>query len=365
MDRRKGIFSTIKKDLTEENLFRKFRNEIVSLKNFYLDAEKQIKIKRMYRIVGWFYIVWWILKEMFFRLNPVRRVILLVAFALLIGSVKIVYGEEVSLTFGDSHWGTILILLVLMLELKDKLIAHEELDAGRQVQQALLPEQTPKVKGWDIWLYTQPANNVGGDLVDFIKLSSKPAYGIAIADVAGKGLKSALLATKLQTILHIFLDSDESLTDRVNQINQSFCKESLKNIFASVIYLELRENENTIEFVNAGHFPPLLIKENEIIEFEKGDVAIGLMKDTNFHSVKLNLNDDEIFVAYSDGLIEAQNELGQFYGIERLKKILTKFSALSSKEIGERVLTSLEHFIGDYLPKDDLSLIIIKLKKFG
>jgi hypothetical protein len=101
----------------------------------------------------------WLLKSLFLNLTPARRVLL--ALALLLLYVRALWGD-----FGGVSVG--LLLLLLMLELKDKLVARSELQAGRVVQQALLPKEAPQVAGWDVWISTRPANEVGGDLVDFV-----------------------------------------------------------------------------------------------------------------------------------------------------------------------------------------------------
>src|SRR5512138_3275825 len=95
---------------------------------------------------------------------------------------------------------------VLMLELKDKLLARSELEAGRTVQLALMPDRPPVVPGWDIWLYSRSANDVGGDLVDYLQIDPQ-RLGVMLGDVAGKGLPAALLMAKLQATLRALVST--------------------------------------------------------------------------------------------------------------------------------------------------------------
>lgn len=359
------IIDTIRKDLTEEDLFRKLRNEFLDIREFYIDSEKQMSLNKMNRVKRFFYMVWWILKGMFFKLNPLRRILLLLAIVLMFGSNSFVYTEsDIKLVIEDDLIGALLILFVLMLELKDKLLAHEELDAGRKVQLALLPDSKPVIPGWDVFLFTKPANNVGGDLIDFMKIGSDSNYGITIADVAGNGLKSALLASRLQTLIHISMDGDEMIEEKMNKLNRFFFKETLRSIFASLVFIEVKSDDSKLKFVNAGHFPPIFLKQNEngfeLIEFEKGDSAIGLMENIQFKPNEIEMKENEIFVAYSDGLIEAQNEFGQFFGLERLKKILFKNSHLDAEKLCGRIVLSLENFVNDAKQNDDISLVVIR-----
>jgi len=122
------------------------------------------------------------------------------------------------------------------LELKDKLHAKTELEEGRSVQNALMPEENPKVDGWDIWLYTRPANDVGGDLLDFTKISENN-YGISLGDVAGKGLSAALLMAKLQSTIRAIVPDYISLSEFGNKLNHIFCRDSLPKLFSSLIYI--------------------------------------------------------------------------------------------------------------------------------
>ncbi|MGB9665292.1 MAG: PP2C family protein-serine/threonine phosphatase, partial [Ignavibacteria bacterium] len=340
------LIDTLRKDLKEKDLIKKLKNEFRSIREFYIDTEKNLKLKKMNRIRRFFFVLWWILKGMFFKLNPLRRVLLFIAFVLMFGSFSYYSDNEVGsvrIEFSNQLWATAIILFVLLLELKDKLLAHDELNAGRKVQLALQPDSNPGISSWDVWLFTQPANNVGGDLIDFIKLKNEN-YGISLADVAGKGLKAALLAAKLQTIIHITMNSDEPLEKRAKKLNQYFYQETIRSIFASLIYTELNQDGRELKFVNAGHLPPLLVKNGEVIEFEKGGIAVGLTTDADFECRSLTLDNDDILVFYSDGLVEAQNEAGAFYEIERLKKFLRELKNLNSSEIGKRILLSVENF---------------------
>jgi sigma-B regulation protein RsbU (phosphoserine phosphatase) len=356
------IINTLRKDLSERDLFRKLKNEIFSIREFYIDSEKNQRLKKMNRFRRFFYIVWWILKGMFFKLNPLRRVLIFIAFVLIFSSFSYNTSDEVGtvrIEFSNQLWATVIIFFVLLLELKDKLLAHNELNAGRKVQLALQPVSEPEIENWDVWLFTKPANNVGGDLIDLLKLQNGN-YGISLADVAGKGLKAALLAAKLQTLLHISMNSDEALEKRIQKLNRYFYQETIRSIFASIVYIELNQDGSELKLINAGHLPPLLVRGGEVMEFEKGGIALGLVADTEFKSTSLNLNKNEILVIYSDGLIEAQNEAGAFFELNRLKKLLLELKNFKSNEIGKKILSSVENFLGTTKPSDDISIVIMK-----
>ena len=255
--------------------------------------------------------------------------------------------------------GILTILLVLMLELKDKLIAHDELEAGRAVQLALMPEREPQVPGWELWLFTRSANEVGGDLVDFMKISDD-RFGVAIGDVAGKGLSAALLTAKLQATLRALVADFTSLAKLGTKLNQIFCRDSLKNIFASLAYVELTPNSGGVRLVNAGHIPPVIVRDGRVEKVEKGGVALGIMPDGTFDEQLVQLEKGNALLIYSDGLTEARNLSGEFYGEQRLLNFMPGFRGLSSAQIGDRLVWDVDRFVGEGRAHDDLSIVVLR-----
>src|SRR5262249_41074095 len=129
----------------------------------------------------WFWV--WLVKSLMMKLTPTRRLALLIAMVTWIGGDWSIKSEKVQLVVHMSSIGIILLIIVLMLELKDKLLARDEIEVARQVQLALLPQRHPSLEGWSIWSHTQPANDVGGDLVDYVPLDGA-RLGVALGDVA-------------------------------------------------------------------------------------------------------------------------------------------------------------------------------------
>jgi hypothetical protein len=138
------------------------------------------------------YLVVWLLKSLFLRLTPTRRVLLALSFVLMWQATNFErHGNNTQISVHFPFFGIVTLLLILMLELKDKLLARDKLEAGRSVQLALMPNPSPTIPGWDVWLFTRSANDVGGDLVDYLPLGEQ-RFGIVLGDVAGKGLPAAL-----------------------------------------------------------------------------------------------------------------------------------------------------------------------------
>lgn len=331
------------------------------LKEFYLDDSRRKELSEMGRFKAFFVMTWWIIKSMFLRLPPARRLLLLVSLFFFLIALP---GGGNEANGPDRAFGLLIIaviglIFVLMLELKDKLLAKSELRAGRSVQTALMPETEPEIPGWTAWLFTRPANDVGGDLVDFIKLS-ETNFGLSIGDISGKGLGAALLMAKLQATLRAIVIENMPLEALGSKLNEIFYRDTMKNSFASLAYIELCTDKNKLRIMNAGHIPPIIIGEGELKELKKAAPALGIMAEANFQEQAAELEPGEIIFFFSDGLTEARDENGNFLGEERLKRILKKYSKLEPRRLGERIVDFIESFTGNSHYHDDLSMIILK-----
>lgn len=364
MSEEKNIHSSNTSSLIDEikNMqFRKdFKKEYRDLKDFYLDDEKKNKLKNMNRVSRFFYQAGYLLSSIFQKLTPLRKILVIIGLVLMFlsNSIKV---DNQSYSNDNSLLGGLLIFFVLVLELKDKLLAVEELVAGRKIQKALMPEESPNIAGWDVFLFTSSANEVSGDLVDYLKITDSKTV-ITIADVAGKGLSAALLTTKLQATIRAFTDSSSSPSELTNKTNKIFNRDSPPSLFASMIYLEISTNSNQVKFANAGHLPPLILSDTGIKELEKGDAALGIIANASYRNFDLQLNENEIFITYSDGITEAISETGEFFGKEKLFGVLKGSSKLSSIELGRKIINSVDQFRGQAKISDDLSMVILKKK---
>ena len=355
-----AIFGTIKDDLGRGDFTRTIRRDFQELKEYMLDEDRKKRLSEMGRIKRALVVMWWLLKSLFFKLTPARRLLLVLGILLIVISRTAVYsGDNFDLSIDVHGIGVVVILVVLMLELKDKLVAHDELRAGRAVQQALMPERKPRVPGWELWLFTRSANEVGGDLVDFMRVADN-RFGVAIGDVAGKGLSAALLTAKLQATLRALVADFTSLADFGAKLNQIFCRDSLKNIFASLVYIELAPDSGFIRVVNAGHIPPAIVKLGAVHKTEKGGVALGIMPGATFDEQRFELEKGSLLVVYSDGFTEAQNEAGEFFGEQRLLNLLPRLTGLSSEHAGETLVAEVERFVGEGKASDDLSIVVVR-----
>ncbi len=352
-----GLFSTLKDDINQGDLFGKLKREAEDIEDFYLSDEERVQLKSKGKFWRWFVLAWWVLKNSFFKLSPVRRLLLVFGLVLSLANASVRTDGQVSVHYGIL--GLACILLVLILELKDKLLAHSELESGRAVQRAMSPEPTPFIPGWNVWLFTRSANEVGGDLVDFLRVAEN-RFGIAIGDVAGKGLGAALFMVRIQATLRTLAPDYDSLGDLALKLNGILLRDGMPSKFASLIFIRIDGAAGSLRYVNAGHMPPLIVSQKDVTELPKGNPALGLSPDAAYAGQEVALSIGQSFVVYSDGLTEAHNEAGEFYGIERFKTLCAQLSGLSAQGFGERVVAEVARFEGEARRNDDLSLVILQ-----
>lgn len=341
-------------DLFSGAFYKQIKKDFLEIREFFLDKHREKRLEEMGRFRRGWYLIWWLIKILFFKLSSFRRILLIIALYLILSA-----NDNGNVNDGKIIIGAFIFFFIILLELKDKLLARNELEAGRSIQQALVPVPNPTVPGWDIWLYTRPANDVGGDLVDFLKINGN-RFGLAIGDVAGKGLPAALLMAKLQATLRAVAPDFLSLDKLAGKLNSIFNRDSLPNRFASMLYLEIKSDSDQIRFVNAGHFPPIVSGPSKLIEMNKGAPALGIMPDSRFTEENYQLKSGDLFIVYSDGVTEARNEAGDFFGESEFKDLLKKTEGLTATQAGTKILETVDNFIGAANATDDLSMIILR-----
>jgi hypothetical protein len=348
------LISTLRNDLARGGFLANLRHEAREIEEFYLTEDEREILHKKKRPWRWAFVGWWILKNSILKLTPLRRILLVIGLVLALTDVSI-QSDGGQVMFQYRVVGISCLLLVILLELKDKLLAHSELESGRAVQSAMNPESAPFVPGWNVWLFTRSANEVGGDLVDFLRLD-----GARFGVVAGKGLGAALFMVKIQSTIRALAPDFESLSDLVSKLNSILMRDGIPGKFASLMFLRIDSAAGRLRFVNAGHMPPLIVSSSGLSELPKGNAALGLSSDTQFAERDVTLETGQSLLIYSDGLTEAQNEQGEFYGLERLKTLCRDCGSISAQSFGEKVVRSVSAFEGNARRTDDLSLVILQ-----
>ena len=348
-------------DLRRARFQRTYAQEIKDLYYFYLDEKTRTRLNSMGRIRRAFVLLAWLFKSLLTKLSAGRRVALLVACIFTVLG-KTGFGVD-ALGFNLNHdlrpWGFVILLIVLMLELKDKLVAKDEIQIARQVQVMLFPRSHPKMPGWSVWSISRPANDVGGDLIDYIELDGF-RHAVVLGDVAGKGLGASLLSAQLQATLRALGIHAASLDDLASQVNETMLRDGISNRFATLFYAELQYDSGSVRYVNAGHNPALAIHGDRIDRLGASSVPLGMLEGSKYKEVSLNLDPGETLLIYSDGVTEAENIESEEFGIGRLEALAPQLRNVDPETAGHLILSEIDRFLDGLRPADDLSMVIVK-----
>jgi hypothetical protein len=355
-----GIGKAVFKDLRGTDLFGTMEREFREVYRFYLDAETRERLEKMGRIPRAFWLLGWLSKSLLLKLSPARRVLLLLATVLMIMGWTHMTLMGYSINYDFRPWACLLLLFILMLELKDKLMAKDEIQFARQVQLALMPDRQPSIDCWSVWSTSVPANDVGGDLVDYIELPSE-RLGIALGDVAGKGLGAALLSAKLQASLRAIGPESPSLDELGSRMNGILNQDGLDNRYATLFYAEISPGSGHIRYLNAGHNPPFVLRINGRVEdLPASSFPLGMLPSVNYEEGVLDMEPGELLLIYSDGLSEATDQDGKEFGPQRIRNLMPDLNHETVQRAGDLLLADVHRFLGKERPHDDLSLVLVR-----
>lgn len=352
-------FRVVWDDVWRRGVTRSVAGPLADLEAFYVTQDERRHLAQLSPPRRFLRRVWWLLRGLLMKLTPPRRIMLAGALWAMMFGVERISIDTVHLSLRLQWIGFLLLLLVLGLELKDKLIARDELEAGRAVQLALMPPEAPVIPGWDVWLHTEPANDVGGDLVDYLPLD-RSRHAVLLGDVAGKALPAALLSVKLQATIRALAPSFENLGDLGASVNRILHRDGLPTRFASLVYAVLSADSGVVTLLNAGHMPPLVLRRGSLSTLPNGSMVLGMMPDVPFAEQSVEVGPDDMLVVYSDGISEAMNEQGEFFGDDRLHALAASIRGMTSAAAGTHVLAGLAAFVGDAVQSDDVSLMVLK-----
>ncbi|MFH0735774.1 MAG: PP2C family protein-serine/threonine phosphatase [bacterium] len=244
---------------------------------------------------------------------------------------------------------------------------QSELQVARDVQMSFLPQKSPDFSGIDISAKCIPAYEVGGDYYDFININEK-RFGIAIGDVSGKGTKAAFYMTLTKGFLKATSRFYVSPAAILSNMNNMFYENVERGSFISMIYADVDIENNKLIMARAGHNPLIGRKTNSgIVEnYKPGGIALGLEKGDIFAKTIteqiIPFNTGDVFVFYTDGITEAENNKKEEYGENRLLEIIKNSDDLNSKAIMELILDDVHKFTGKTPQHDDMTLIVLKIE---
>jgi len=237
---------------------------------------------------------------------------------------------------------------------------RKELADASEMQALLFPSVVPGLSSGRIAGRCLPARAVCGDYYDFLRLPEKKV-GLAIADVSGRGMAASLLMANLQGLVRSQAPTAESLEDLMRRINRQIFNSSFGAKHCTLFYGAYDDARRELQFVNAGHNPPVLLTSQGPRLLESTGLPLGLFAEATPESRHENLEPGAVLVLYSDGITEARNGRGEHYGINRLIGVLTRFRDSDVGRIADRILGDVSDFMAGAPIEDDQTLVLLKV----
>jgi phosphoserine phosphatase RsbU/P len=322
------------------------------------------RAKHFFGVAGQFF--WAII----LKLTPARRVLLLVALVLMFApsgeaSWQSSEGGLKILTFDGHFWGALLMLVLLVLEVGDRVVMKRDLQIAKEIQAWLLPPTPPQVPGLEIAFTTRPANTVAGDYYDVFPRQSSASSGtflMAIADVAGKSIPAAMLMATFQASLKTLSSISSSLTELIGRMNTYACSNSQNGRrFTTTFLAEYDPASRSLTYINAGHNAPILRRQSGAIErLQTGGIPLGIQENASYESGTVALQSGDWLVIFTDGVVEAENGRAEEYGEMRLLTMLHANTAVSPASLLSAIMLDLDRFVGTAPQHDDVTLMLLK-----
>lgn len=375
----KAIYRSLRdlftRDVTRDELRRLLQQETRDTYRFFIrnvdfESLQPLPWYKRYPLVAWFVFV-----EMAYRLSPPRRIAFAIAiFCFLFGligvlsfSVRIYEGRTFVLqnSTGGFYWfiSILLFAILLLMELRDKLDLKGDLTIAREIQFGLVPAEFFEKDSITIHCRMRPANTVGGDYYDIISLQEQTQTALVMGDVAGKGMPAALLMALLQGSLRTLATAGFRGSALMTKLNEYLCSSIPPQCLITLFYSELNTTDGSMHYVNAGHNPPLLLRQNGSVEkLDSTSLVLGILRETPYEARTMQIDPGDWLVLYTDGLTEAFNPKEEEYGLDRLTKFLRDWRGSPPPEFIPALIADVLKFCGTLRPKDDMTVMLVVRK---
>lgn len=239
--------------------------------------------------------------------------------------------------------------------------------AAREVQQALLPRGRPQVAGYEFWEYYRPAQEVGGDLYDYIPVdpagseeaSTTGRWAVTVGDVSGKGMPAALLMAGMGPAVRYLAASDLSPELVLNRVNRRLYHQNFDGRFVTMVLAVLDTTTHRVTLANAGHVDPIIRRADGTIEevgVDTAGVPLGILRDSAFAAATLTLGRGDVLVLVSDGVIEAHDRNNSLFGMDKLRSVLTH-APRGAVRLGEAIAESVRAHASGRTQFDDITIV--------
>ena len=367
MDRVRHFWQRISEGRQIDELWSHFTADARASYGFYMKESDAEELQGHHGVRRWFRIAKTLFWSMLMKMTPARRVLLLVSLVLLVMSgVKFRFGNNFAFDVNFEFVAALAFLLLLSLELADKVTMKRDLEIAREIQTWLVPSQPPEVAGANIAFATRPQNSVAGDYYDafYPNPEDREKLMVVIADVAGKSVPAALLMATLQASLRTIAGENAPLADLVARLNRYACAHSLNGLrFTTAVLSEYNPATRKLTYVNAGHNAPILRRANGAIEtLEVGGLPLGIRLDRNYETASLELRPGDALIFFTDGVVEAFNESGEEFGNERWLSAIRNLPDWDAQQSLQFLMKRVDEFVGATRQSDDITCLVFRSK---
>ena len=294
-----------------------------------------------------------------FRLSPPRRLLFAICVVLaLIGLSGIDFENWITVRNAFMFMLSISgLVLLLVLELADRVVVRDELEVARELQRELLPREAPDVPGFGFAFSYRTANTIGGDYYDFLELDDGRLV-VLIGDASGHGIAAGLLMAIANSALKLGFDADPDPARAAGLVNRALCRTGGRRDFMTLFCGVLEPVSGRMQFICAGHpFPFHRGADGAVSELGTGALPLGIRPKLEFALHETTIAPGDSLLLYTDGVVETLDATGESFGFERLREGLAPGGW--SETIHDRVLRELDLFRGDEPVYDDCSLVVI------
>lgn len=243
----------------------------------------------------------------------------------------------------------------------------QELDMAARIQADILPEEAPVIPGWELCAQLQPAHETSGDFYDFIPLSNRK-WGLAVADVTDKGMGAALFMALSSTLIRNYADHFSTLPAlTLSAVSERILSDTRGDMFVTAFFGILEPHTGRLTYANAGHPPGYLISQQRgkvsVESLSHTGMALGVTETARWKQKTVRFNPGDYLILYTDGITEAQNQYGQFFGDNRLIDTALAQVGKSPREMQGAILDEVNRFMGSTPRQDDIAMITIRRKE--
>jgi len=253
----------------------------------------------------------------------------------------------------------------LQQEMAERERLEQELELAREIQQTFMPEHLPTISGWELAVTWRAARQVAGDFYDVFELPGR-RLGVVIADVADKGMPAALFMALTRTLMRAAAGEGRSPGDALGRVNELLVPDAKHGMFVTGLYAIVSLASGEAIVANAGHHPPLILRSEDgrLEQMERGETALGVLKDVAFREHPVTLHPGDCMVLYTDGVTEALSVNGAFFGESQLHEVIRQRCERDTAEgTLSRIIDAVEGFVGDQPPSDDLTLMVVRRRE--